>query len=153
MREAFFIFLKNYNTKKTIVFNKRFSKLQKQCLTEIDMKRLYLTLIALILATSTSNAQTTDPIKALEARKLHAEASLDAKKNETIAKIDEKIAKAKKAGKSTEALEKKKQAVKNRISDKKQELNNRVSSKKQKIKSKKKNLKSKIDEKKALIEY
>ena len=78
--------------------------------------------------------QKENPAEKLQARKTAVENKLNQKQDETLKKIDAKIAQARKAGKSTENLEKKRAEVLARISAKEKELNSRVDNKKAKIK-------------------
>ena len=97
------------------------------------MKQLILTFAFLLIA-ATSYAESATKSEALNAKKIAVENKLEAKQNDTLAKIDAKIAKAKAAGKSTENLEKKRAEVLNRISQKENELNKRIDTQKATIK-------------------
>lgn len=99
------------------------------------MYKKILLVTMLILSATTVNAQIqkVNLNQKLQAKKVAVEDKLNQKQDETLAKIDAKIAKAKATGKSTENLEKKRAEVIARISAKENELNTRINSQKKKI--------------------
>lgn len=87
------------------------------------MKKIVLLLVTCLFSFGISihnaGAQAQNPTIALQEKQQGAEARLDAKQRETLARIDAQIAKAKAAGKPTTRLERKRADVLNRISAKK----------------------------------
>lgn len=109
------------------------------------MKKIILALAAVLLTVSVASAQiavpqvaapqTSNPQEALATKKADVEAKLKARQDATLQRIDEKIAKAKEAGKPTDSLEQKRQRVLERIEKQQERLNKRIEAQKAKLNS------------------
>lgn len=108
------------------------------------MKKIILALAIVVLTSSLSFAQTIDPLAAvqakkaavennLEARRAEAENRIKAHQEETLARIDEQIAKAKEAGRPTDKLEQKRQKIIEHIAQREERLNARINAQKAKL--------------------